>query len=513
MMRALQALKSGPLSDDPSNRALGRAAGVTPTTIGDWLRGTRFPQAIDPVLVVVGMIREAAEARRITGSGEVPPGLLDDAQWRRAYQAEARRRAGDTSVAVTRAQARAVLTSQDAQGIAAPPPWVSPPAGDAASRDQAGQVPDVPARPLRRGVARFSRRAVTLAGVTLLAVTGGIISAVILASGAHPSSGTGLSVQKSPWTTTASGRTGAVAPGSPIRYAFAVDNSTGASISANIRFEAYWGTQNYKPVNIFEKLFQETIPPGRSTVYSPAAAVPRDALPGAYTEQADIADRNDPADRAGRYGSFDVTGKKLLSIPYLAPSGTPTLGEADGASCVAMVLGSRPGVKQPTARDILEFITGSAQSQGVAGTAGPVAGKDLEYALANYGISEAAISQFTWDEPGLPQTQVTKIAIAVKQGMPVIAFTDGKDLPTGPAGNHSYTGHWLVVVGFAFDRTNGTEVLVNDPDATSGRGGTKDQPIGIRAFEQALADDVSLPVAQQEPDHIAGIIVAPLHNG
>src|SRR6059058_2366111 len=84
MMRALQALKSGPLGDYPSNRALGKAAGVTATTIGDWLRGNRFPQAIDPVLIVVGIVREAVEARRITGSSEVPAGLLDDARWRRA---------------------------------------------------------------------------------------------------------------------------------------------------------------------------------------------------------------------------------------------------------------------------------------------------------------------------------------------------------------------------------------------------------------------------------------------
>ena len=42
MMRALQALKSGPLGDYPSNRALGKAAGVTATTIGDWLRGKRL---------------------------------------------------------------------------------------------------------------------------------------------------------------------------------------------------------------------------------------------------------------------------------------------------------------------------------------------------------------------------------------------------------------------------------------------------------------------------------------
>jgi len=84
------------------------------------------------------------------------------------------------------------------------------------------------------------------------------------------------------------------------------------------------GPGTIKPVNIFDTLFAKIIPPGRTTVYSPLTAVPGDALPGAYSEQADIADRNDPADRAGQYGSFDVTGRKLLSVPYLtqpAPAG------------------------------------------------------------------------------------------------------------------------------------------------------------------------------------------------
>jgi hypothetical protein len=90
-----------------------------------------------------------------------------------------------------------------------------------------------------------------------------------------------------------------------------------------------------------------------------------DALPGAYSEQADIADRNNPADRA-RAG-----------------------GEADGPACVA-------------------------------------------------------ISQISLKENGLPQAQVTKIAIAVKPGSLVITFTDGKDLPGEPAGSRSYTSHWLV---------------------------------------------------------------------
>ena len=51
-LEALRAFKAGPLAGDPSDRALARAAGVSPTTIGDWLRGRRFPQDIGKVLIV-----------------------------------------------------------------------------------------------------------------------------------------------------------------------------------------------------------------------------------------------------------------------------------------------------------------------------------------------------------------------------------------------------------------------------------------------------------------------------
>ena len=62
LAEALRAFKTGPLSDDPSDRALARKAGVSPTTVGDWLRGKRFPQDVGKVLIVVRMVREAAAA-------------------------------------------------------------------------------------------------------------------------------------------------------------------------------------------------------------------------------------------------------------------------------------------------------------------------------------------------------------------------------------------------------------------------------------------------------------------
>ncbi len=37
LLAALRDFRVGPLSGDPSDRALARAAGVSPTTIGNWL--------------------------------------------------------------------------------------------------------------------------------------------------------------------------------------------------------------------------------------------------------------------------------------------------------------------------------------------------------------------------------------------------------------------------------------------------------------------------------------------
>ena len=112
LVEALRAFKAGPLSDYPSNRALADAAGVSPTTIGDWLRGERFPQDIGKVLVVVGMVRKEAAARRVATSSSGSAGLLDEGRWRAAYWEEARRRAGVISDEVEHAQAVAVLAGR-----------------------------------------------------------------------------------------------------------------------------------------------------------------------------------------------------------------------------------------------------------------------------------------------------------------------------------------------------------------------------------------------------------------
>ena len=111
---ALRAFKAGPLDDRPSDRALAAAADVSATTIGEWLRGSRFPQAPGKILTVVRMVRDAAARRGITSLPGGPAGLLDEECWRQAWRAEAERRAGTVSSAVQRGQAARALAPQPA---------------------------------------------------------------------------------------------------------------------------------------------------------------------------------------------------------------------------------------------------------------------------------------------------------------------------------------------------------------------------------------------------------------
>ena len=105
LLEELRVFRAGSLAGDPSDRALARAAGVSPTTIGDWLRGRRFPQDIGKVLAMVRMVRTAAVRRGVAILGSGPAGLLDEDRWRAAHRQEARRRAGVVSGGVEQAQA------------------------------------------------------------------------------------------------------------------------------------------------------------------------------------------------------------------------------------------------------------------------------------------------------------------------------------------------------------------------------------------------------------------------
>ena len=109
LLAALQNFRAGPLDGDPSDRALARTAGVSPTTIGNWLGGGRFPQDIDKFLPVVRAVAARAAARGITGVGLGMAALLDEEGWRAAYYKEAAQRAENIAQAVEGAQAARAL--------------------------------------------------------------------------------------------------------------------------------------------------------------------------------------------------------------------------------------------------------------------------------------------------------------------------------------------------------------------------------------------------------------------
>ena len=382
------------------------------------------------------------------------------------------------------------------------------------------QVVDHPTAPVLAGDYRGarisfgpSRKSLILAAAAILAVDAVAIWAWAAMSAQAGGAGivagqeAGLSVPRPPWVTDSTGVNSTLTRGEQVRYAFSVDNSTGRVINANIRFDAFWGTRDERPVNIFDVLFRQDIPPGVTTVYSPPTRIPDDALPGMYTEQADVADRLVPSDRAGQYGSFGVEGRVLLSVPcYVQPAVPQLIGADGGPASVAMVLSSQPGRLGPTVHDVQKSLSSYLRS-AAPNTNGPVSGEDLEYLLEHYGVPSPEISQISQDESGSPQAQLTDMAIAIRQGSPVIAFVDGADLPTGGNGERNYTAHWLVVVGFGLAGGNQAEVLVNDPDGTPGHGGIKGQSVALETFGKAVMDASSLPSAQQEVQHISGIVI------
>ncbi|MEO3861425.1 hypothetical protein [Acrocarpospora sp. B8E8] len=107
LIAELAGFRTTRLGGHPSDRALAKIAQVSPTTIGEWLRGDRFPQRIDPVLSVLNAIRVQAERAGPLHGGEAA--LLEAGRWRAAYLAEASRRTEGTRAAVQAEQGRAAL--------------------------------------------------------------------------------------------------------------------------------------------------------------------------------------------------------------------------------------------------------------------------------------------------------------------------------------------------------------------------------------------------------------------
>ncbi|MFF7717739.1 hypothetical protein [Streptomyces sp. NPDC007988] len=97
------------LGGRPSLRELAKAAEVgSPTTIADWLNGSRHPQTVERILALVEAVRALAVLAELANDPAVAA-LLDPEEWKRAYKADAVRRAEGTSAAVEAAQARVVL--------------------------------------------------------------------------------------------------------------------------------------------------------------------------------------------------------------------------------------------------------------------------------------------------------------------------------------------------------------------------------------------------------------------
>ncbi|MFJ5657501.1 sel1 repeat family protein [Streptomyces microflavus] len=110
-LRRLGALKKDRFQGEPTDRALHRATGASPSTVAAWLAGDRLPQRIDPVLKILELMRSEAQARGLLDDRLA--GFLDGQRWRDAYRAEVTRRRQVVGKSVTRAQAHAVLMAEE----------------------------------------------------------------------------------------------------------------------------------------------------------------------------------------------------------------------------------------------------------------------------------------------------------------------------------------------------------------------------------------------------------------
>jgi tetratricopeptide (TPR) repeat protein len=100
----------------PSDRALAGRAHVSVTSVGDWLRGARFPRQIDALLTIIDALGEEADRRGVVlAAGR---DLFDRERWRATYDEEVERRARRSQADAERAQARAIWEARE------PPGWL-----------------------------------------------------------------------------------------------------------------------------------------------------------------------------------------------------------------------------------------------------------------------------------------------------------------------------------------------------------------------------------------------------
>lgn len=112
-LRSLGALYRDLLNRQPSTRALARAAGVSPTTIGKWLEGEQVPQKPDCLMVAVHVLRTEAERRGLLNTESIR--LLDSAFWAKDHKAVLLERAAFTGRRVERTRATTELARQGRQ--------------------------------------------------------------------------------------------------------------------------------------------------------------------------------------------------------------------------------------------------------------------------------------------------------------------------------------------------------------------------------------------------------------
>ncbi|MFC8201677.1 hypothetical protein ACFUTV_40810 [Streptomyces sp. NPDC057298] len=108
LIAALCGFREERLGGLPSDRTLARAAGVSPTTVGHWLRVEQFPRQVDELLTLVRAVALQAERVGLASESAVAK-VLEVGAWRSAYRAEAKRRATNSGLAIRAEQGRAVL--------------------------------------------------------------------------------------------------------------------------------------------------------------------------------------------------------------------------------------------------------------------------------------------------------------------------------------------------------------------------------------------------------------------
>ena len=105
-LKELGAFKAERLGGEPSDNELARRAGTSRTTVGDWLRGRRFPQEESKLGALVRAIAGTAATKKVAAPDA---DLLDPGWWHEAHRKEAERRAGKSSETARRVRAERTL--------------------------------------------------------------------------------------------------------------------------------------------------------------------------------------------------------------------------------------------------------------------------------------------------------------------------------------------------------------------------------------------------------------------